>query len=449
MKKLFGTDGVRGVANTTLTPELAFSLGRFGSYVLTKTPPTTNNYIIIGRDTRQSGDMLSASISSGICSLGVDVWDVGVAPTPVIAWLVRKFQALAGIVISASHNPAQDNGIKFFNNLGGKLDDELELEIESLIESTGDNLPRPIGGEVGRICDKSDIITTYVDYIEQICTYPLNKLKVGVDTSNGANFHLAPLVYDSLDIEYKVINNTPNGKNINLNCGSTHLEGLKKLVMQEKLDLGIAFDGDADRLLAVDEDGNEVNGDEIMFICSRYLPRLQDNKVVVATIMSNLGFEIAIKKMNQQFLRSQVGDRYVSEQIAVSGAKIGGEQSGHIIFPELNSTGDGLLTSLMFLEAIHISEKSLKTLRKEISLFPQVLINVPVLSKNNLESNESIKAVIEKAKISLGDNGRILVRPSGTEPLVRVMVEGIEQTLIQTHANEIAEVIKKEMSLAS
>jgi phosphoglucosamine mutase len=446
MKKLFGTDGVRGVANTSLTPELAFSLGRIGSYVLTRNHTSKNNYIIIGRDTRQSGDMLSAAISAGICSLGVDVWDVGVAPTPVIAWLVRKFGALSAVVISASHNPAKDNGIKFFNSFGNKLDDEIELEIEKIHYSKDqEHLPRPTGGKVGRICDKSGIVSSYVDYIKQTCDYPLNKFKVGLDTANGANYHLAPLVYQTLGIEHSAIHNNPDGKNINLNCGSTHLDSLKDHVIKNKLDLGIAFDGDADRLLAIDEDGIEVNGDEIMFICSSYLPRLQDNKVVVATIMSNLGFELAIKKMNLEFIRAKVGDRYVSEQLSSSGAKIGGEQSGHIIFPDLNSTGDGLLTSLMLLEAIHRSGKSLKELRKEISLFPQVLLNVPVKSKNNIDSNELIKAAIKKAENSLGSNGRILVRPSGTEPLVRVMVEGVEQSVIQAFADEIAEVIKKEM----
>lgn len=449
MKKLFGTDGVRGVANTTLTPELAFSLGRTGSYVLTRNHNSKNNYIIIGRDTRQSGDMLSAAISAGICSLGVDVWDVGIVPTPVISWLIRKFGGLCGIVISASHNPAKDNGIKFFNNQGNKLDDELELEIEKILESKNPDLPRPTGGKVGRICEKSGIISTYVDYLRQICDYPLNKLKVGLDTANGANYYLAPLVYDTLGIEHITIHNTPDGKNINHNCGSTHLDSLKELVVKENLDLGIAFDGDADRLLAVDEDGTEVNGDEIMLICSRYLPYLEDNKVVVATIMSNLGFELAIKKMNKEFLRAKVGDRYVSEEMVKSGAKIGGEQSGHIIFPEFNSTGDGLLTSLILLESIHISGKSLKQLKQEISLFPQVLVNVPVKIKGNIDTNESIKAVIQKAEISLGNNGRILVRLSGTEPLVRVMVEGLEQSIIQKHANEIAEVIKQEMFIAS
>jgi phosphoglucosamine mutase len=449
MKKLFGTDGVRGIANTTLTPELAFSLGRTGSYVLTRDNKSKNNHIIIGRDTRQSGDMLSAAISAGICSLGVDTWDVGVVPTPVIAWLIREFGGLCGIVISASHNPAKDNGIKFFNRKGAKLDDDLEIEIEKILEAKNPDLPRPTGGKVGRIYDKSGIISSYVDYLKQICDYPLNNLRVGLDTANGANYHLAPQVYEMLGIEHITIHNSPDGKNINQNCGSTHLDSLKELVIKENLDLGIAFDGDADRLLAVDEDGTELNGDEIMLICSRYLPYLKDNNVVVATVMSNLGFEQEIRKMNKDFVRAKVGDRYVSEEIAKSGAKIGGEQSGHIIFPEFNTSGDGLLTSLVLLESIHISGKSLKQLKQEISLFPQVLINVPVRPKSNIDTNESIKAVIKKAEASLGNNGRILVRPSGTEPLVRVMVEGLEQSVIQKHADEIAEVIKREMFVAS
>lgn len=445
MKKLFGTDGVRGVANTSLTPELAFDLGRTGSYVLTKNHTSNNNYIIIGRDTRISGDMLSSAISSGICSLGVDVWNVGIAPTPLVAWLVKKYNALAGVVISASHNPAKDNGIKFFNNKGNKLDDDIEIEIENILDSGSKDLPRPEGDKVGRIFDKSDIILDYVDFIDQICDFPLDKLKVGLDTGNGANFHLAPLIFDNLQINNITIHANPDGVNINLNCGSTNLESLKELVKKEKLDMGLAYDGDGDRLLAIDEDGEEADGDQIMYICTKYLPHLKNNRVVVATVMSNLGFELAIREMGLEFLRAKVGDRYVSEMMASSGAKIGGEQSGHIIFPEFNTTGDGLLTSIALLESVHRSGKSLKQLKEELKLFPQVLINVPVKDKNGLDSNEAVANVIKKVENTLGNKGRILVRPSGTEPKVRVMIEGIEKLTIEDYANEIAEVIKKEL----
>lgn len=442
MNKLFGTDGVRGVANSELTPELAFKLGRIGSYIITKNNTNKNKFIIIGRDTRQSGDMLSASISAGICSLGVDVWDIGIAPTPVIAWLVKNFKAQAGVVISASHNPAKDNGIKFFNHEGNKLADELEAEIEDIIASNMDELARPTGEYVGRIENKTDIVSSYIVFLEELMSYPIDKLKVGIDTANGANYHLASYVYESLGIKHFVINCNPDGKNINNNCGSTHPESLKKLILNEGLDLGIAFDGDADRLLAMDSQGRIVDGDEIIFICSKYLPILADNKTIVATVMSNLGFEQAMKALGKEFIRAKVGDRYVSEQIAISGAKIGGEQSGHIIFPELNTTGDGLLNSLMLLQAIHRSGKSLAELKDELKLFPQILINIKIENKDIINTDPLISSAIKKATDELGSDGRILVRPSGTEPLVRVMVEGINHENIKLHAENIANTIK-------
>lgn len=446
MKKLFGTDGVRGVANLDLTPELAFSLGRVGSYILTKDLDSNNNYIIIGRDTRQSGDMLASAISAGICSLGVDVWDIGVAPTPVVAWLVKKFGALSGVVISASHNPAQDNGIKFFNHHGHKLEDSIEEEIEELMDSGSSEIPRAGGSEVGRIYDKSDIVTSYVDYLEHLIKLPENKLKVAIDAANGANYKLASLAYENFGLNFNLINSHPDGKNINYKCGSTNLGPLKELVIKKKLDLGIAFDGDADRLLAVDEEGREVDGDEIVFICSKYLPQLKDNKTVVATVMSNLGFEKAIIDSGKNFIRANVGDRYVLEKIKTSGAKIGGEQSGHIIFPNYNTTGDGLLTSLLLINAILISGKSLKELKDELELFPQVLVNVKVANKN-IEDNKKVQDSINIAIEELQGQGRILVRPSGTEPKVRVMVEGKDPEVIEKIAHDIARVIEKEMSL--
>lgn len=447
MAKLFGTDGVRGIANTVLTPELAFKLGRIGGYILTKDhkSKSENNFIIVGRDTRQSGDMLNASLNAGICSIGVDVWDLGIAPTPVVAWLVRECKALAGVVISASHNPAKDNGIKFFNNQGNKLDDEIENKIEEIIELNDDSLTRPTGGDLGIIHQKSELITSYLNYIETVFKADFSKLKIGVDTANGANSYLAPMVYNSLDIDYSIINNNPDGKNINFNCGSTHLDSLKKFVIENKLDLGIAFDGDADRVLAIDETGRVVDGDEIMMICSKYLNQFKDNHTIVATVMSNLGFEIAMKKEGKNFIRAKVGDRYVSEQLYASGSKLGGEQSGHIIMLDYNTTGDGLLTSIMLMESIINSGKSLKELKDEIVLYPQVLINVQVKTKEHLNDNYVINSAIKKAEQSLGENGRILVRPSGTEPLVRVMVEGSDMKTITEYANEIAEAIKKEL----
>ncbi|MFN8671944.1 MAG: phosphoglucosamine mutase [Candidatus Sericytochromatia bacterium] len=446
MKNLFGTDGVRGEANIYLTPELAFKLGRIGSYVLTKNRVAKSNCIIIAQDTRLSGDMLSAAISAGICSLGVDVWNLGVIPTPVVAWIVRKFDALAGVMVSASHNPAKDNGIKFFNHLGNKLDDSLELEIEKLIDNDNNEIPRANGTEVGKIYEKSDIITAYIDYIETIFDEPLNKYKVLLDTSNGANYSFAPSMFDRLEIDYKVIHNSPDGRNINYKCGSTHQKSLKETLLKEKFDIGFSYDGDADRLLAIDELGREVDGDEIMLICSKYSPKLDDNKVVVGTVMSNIGFEKSIKDMDKYFIRAKVGDRYVFEMIEKYDAKLGGEQSGHIILPEYNSTGDGLLSSLVLLEAIHKSGKSLKELKDEIQneFFPQVLLNIHVNEKN-LEK-ENIKNVIRIVESELGENGRVLVRASGTEPVVRVMVEGKEKEVVAKFANQIADVIRKELT---
>jgi len=444
MKKLFGTDGVRGIANTTLTPELAFKLGKAGGYVLTKDNHKENRFVIIGKDTRQSGDMLEAALDAGICSIGVDVWNVGVVPTPVIAWLVRELNALAGVVISASHNPAEYNGIKFFNNKGNKLDDNLEFQIEDYVETDMETLPKPIAGNVGRIYNKPEIKALYIDFVKKICANRLN-IKVGLDVGNGANYMLAPKVYEMLGIKYEVINNEPNGTNINENCGSTNLNSLKALVLDNKLDVGIAFDGDADRVLAVDNDGEELDGDQIMFICSKYLPELADNNTVVSTVMSNFGFEKSIRDLGKNLIRVDVGDRYVSEKLNHTGGKIGGEQSGHIIFPEFNSTGDGLITSLMLLEAIQRSGKKLKDLKNEMFSFPQVLINVPVTDKNLDKKN--IIEVIKDAELKLGNTGRVLVRASGTEPLVRVMVEGIEQDTIQVYADRIVEVIKQELCL--
>lgn len=450
MTKLFGTDGVRGIANTVLSPELAFKLGRVGGHILTKDHKgkSENNFIIIGRDTRQSGDMLNASLSAGICSIGVDVWDLGIAPTPVVAWLVKKYNALAGAVISASHNPAKDNGIKFFNNEGNKLADELESDIEDLIESLVDNLPRPTGGDLGIILNKADIITSYIEFIENIPKHKYSDIKIGLDTANGANSFLAPIVYNSLEIDYKIINNNPDGKNINFNCGSTHLDSLKKLVADNNLDMGIAFDGDADRLLAVDSLGRVIDGDEIMMICSKYLDQFKNNDTIVATVMSNIGFELEMKKAGKKFIRAKVGDRYVSEQLYSTNAKLGGEQSGHIIMLDYNTTGDGLLTSLMLMEAVISSGKSLNELKDEIVLFPQVLINVQVKTKDHLDDNYVINSAIKRAEEHLGETGRILVRPSGTEPLVRVMVEGSDMKIITEHANEIADAIKKELYLS-
>jgi phosphoglucosamine mutase len=445
MRKLFGTDGVRGVANIDLTPELAFKLGRVGSYIISTKYETTNNFIIIGKDTRQSSEMLSASISSGICSIGVDVWDVGVVPTPVVSWLVKKYNAKAGVMISASHNPAKDNGIKFFNSQGYKLDDNIEVEIENLLDNDS-QIPRANGDEVGRIYEKSDIITSYINYLDTLFDFSGLNLKIGIDTANGAAFHLIENIFNNFDIDYKIINNNPNGKNINLNCGSTNLESIKDFIKKNDIDLGLAFDGDADRLLAVDGNGNEITGDHIIYFCSKYLDELKDNKFVVGTVMSNQGIEVSIKELGKEFIRAKVGDRYVLEEMIKFKSKIGGEQSGHIIFYELNNTGDGILTSLMLLKAIKQSNKTISELYKEVNLYPQILLNLKVSKKDELNENKNIKNYIKYVEEKLGNTGRVLVRASGTEPLIRILLEGKDKNIIDKYSKKIYDLIKKELS---
>lgn len=445
MRKLFGTDGVRGVANIELTPELAFKLGRTGSYVIGKNSNTNNNFIIIGKDTRQSSEMLSASISSGICSIGVDVWDIGFAPTPVVSWLVKKYNAKAGVMISASHNPAKDNGIKFFNSEGHKLDDNIEIEIENLLENDSE-IPRANGDEVGRIYEKSDIIISYIDYLDTLFDFPDLKIKLGIDTANGAAFHLVENIFSNLEVDYKIINNNPTGKNINLNCGSTHLEEIKKLVKENNLDLGLAFDGDADRLLAVDNECNEITGDHILYFCSKYIEELKDNKFVIGTVMSNQGIEVSIRELGKEFIRAKVGDRYVLEEIKKTDSKIGGEQSGHIIFPELNNTGDGILSALMLIKAIDNSNKTPNELYNELKLYPQVLLNLRATRKNELGTNKNIEDCIKNVEEKLGNTGRVLVRASGTEPLIRILLEGQDENIINKYAKEIYNVIEEELA---
>ncbi|MEA4900697.1 phosphoglucosamine mutase [Desulfitobacterium sp.] len=442
MGRLFGTDGVRGIANQELTPNIAFRLGQAGAYVLSKEHPHPR--IIIGKDTRISGDMLEAALIAGICSVGADVLRVGVLPTPGIAFLTRTMDVSAGVVISASHNPVQDNGIKFFSSTGFKLPDAIEDEIQAVFESEEKPWDVPIGGEVGRVIEIRDAERRYIDFLKSTVGR-LEGLRIVLDTANGAASRVGPMLLEELGVEVIPICNHPDGVNINAGCGSTHPAALQKAVLEHKADLGLANDGDADRLIAVDENGKVVDGDFIMLICALALKakgKLAENALVV-TVMSNLGLKIALKKAGIDVHETQVGDRYVMEELLRSGAKLGGEQSGHIIFLDHNTTGDGLLTAIQLLTVIKEQGKPLGTLASQMQRLPQVLINTRVEDKEKSMNHPVLLEKVEEVRAALGDNGRILVRPSGTEPLVRVMVEGPDQEHLKVLAQSVVEVIQK------
>ena len=440
MGRLFGTDGVRGVANSQLTPNMAFRLGQAGAYVLSKEHPHPR--IVIGKDTRISGDMLEAALISGICSVGADVLRVGVLPTPGIAYLTRTLNVSAGVVISASHNPVQDNGIKFFDSTGFKLPDKIEDEIESIFESDEKPWETPIGGEVGRVIEINDAGRRYIDFLKE-AVGPLDGLKVVLDCANGAASFVGPLVLQEIGIEVIPIFNTPDGVNINAGCGSTHPEALQRAVVEHGADLGLANDGDADRLIAVDELGNILDGDFIMVICAlarKQMGKLAENAVVV-TVMSNLGLRLALKEAGIAVYETQVGDRYVMEELLRTGAKLGGEQSGHIIFLDQNTTGDGLLTALHLLAVIRERGLPLSKLATQMQRLPQVLLNARVTNKEKLMSDELVLNKVREAEKILGGKGLVLVRPSGTESLIRVMVEGPDQEKLTQLAQDVIDVI--------
>ncbi len=443
MGKLFGTDGVRGIANEQLTPELAFKLGRAVAQQVALR--TEKNYIAIGKDTRISGDMLEAALTAGICSAGVNVYKLGVLPTPGIAYLTRKLGAVAGAVISASHNPMQDNGIKFFNHQGYKLSDELEAEVEkSVFEFIDGEGLRPVGSAVGNVVEISDAEKRYGRYLISTFDGSLEGLRIVLDCANGAAYQVAPDVLSELGAEVIVFNARPNGVNINKNCGSTHMDKLPDIVRGLKADLAIAHDGDADRVLLLDENGQLIDGDQIMLICAKHIKEkglLDANKLVV-TVMSNLGLKQAAKRLNIDLSETQVGDRYVLEEMLKCGAMLGGEQSGHIIFHRHNTTGDGVLTALQVLQVMIDDKKPLSVLAKCMDILPQILINVPVKNKQAVLENSEFLAAISAAEATLGDAGRVLVRSSGTESLVRIMVEGNDQLQINNIAEELAEIIR-------
>ena len=452
MRKYFGTDGVRGIANDELTPELAFRLGRAGGYVIGKYSHHDGQkpIAIIGTDTRISKDTLKFALMSGFTSVGINVIDAGIVPTPAIAYLTRKFKVDIGAVISASHNPMEYNGIKFFNSQGLKLADSIEEEIEDLMEKleTGEtSIETPTHNAIGRMIKKEDPKETYIDFLQNSIKGDLKGLKVVLDTSNGAAYKIAPEVFKRLKANIQVIANKPNGININRDCGSTHTQNLQRAVVDYKADIGLAYDGDSDRLIAVDERGDIVDGDKVMLICAKHLKeqdKLKDNKLVV-TVMSNLGLHVAAEKLGIDLDITAVGDRYVLEDMLKGGYSIGGEQSGHIIFLDYNSTGDGILSSLILSSILKQSKKKMSELSQIMDIYPQVLINAKIDNKYKNTYNEipEIAQKIKELEDKMANEGRVLIRPSGTEPLVRVMIEGKDEVMISSMANELADMIVK------
>lgn len=447
--KLFGTDGVRGEANTVLTAELAYQLGRAAAYVLKRDGlPDKEPAVVIGKDTRISGDMLEASLIAGICSTGVHVYRAGVIPTPAVAVLTRMLNCMAGVVISASHNPYQDNGIKFFSPLGTKLPDELEAAIEAVIADGLKAVPSPSGAGVGRVIAYPEGAERYSSFIKSKVDGDFAGLRVVVDCANGASSLIAPKLLQALGADVTAISCTPDGVNINDGCGSTHLEQLQKAVVDCQADLGVAYDGDADRLQAVDQYGHVVDGDRLLLIFGSYLKEqgLLAQDTVVLTVMSNMGLKIALQEKGIQTLETKVGDRYVIEGMKESGAVLGGEQSGHIVFGMDNTTGDGILSSVKLLQILKQSKQSLADLAAQMEQYPQILINVRVKEKHGWQEKPQIQEAIAAAQAQLGDAGRILVRASGTENLLRVMVEGKKQKQIEQLAQQIVSVIETVMN---
>ncbi|KAF0993575.1 phosphoglucosamine mutase [Geobacillus sp. TFV-3] len=446
MGKYFGTDGVRGVANRELTPELAFQIGRCGGYVLTKSAERPK--VLIGRDTRISGHMLEGALVAGLLSIGAEVMRLGVISTPGVAYLTKALGAQAGIMISASHNPVQDNGIKFFGPDGFKLSDEQEAEIEALIDSAEDMLPRPIGAGLGQVNDYFEGGQKYLQYLKQtIDEEDFSGMKIALDCAHGATSSLATYLFADLDADVVTMGASPNGLNINEGVGSTHPEALAAFVKEKGADVGLAFDGDGDRLIAVDENGNIVDGDQIMYICAKYLKetgRLKQ-QTVVSTVMSNLGFYKALEAQGIKSVQTAVGDRYVVEEMKKNGYNLGGEQSGHIIFLDYNTTGDGMLTALQLVNIMKIKGKPLSELAGEMKKYPQLLVNVRVKEKEKVMENEQVKSVIAEVEAEMNGNGRVLVRPSGTEPLVRIMAEAPTEEACRTYVERIADVVRREM----
>lgn len=448
IKKLFGTDGVRGVANIPpMTTETAMQLGRAAAYIFRD--GNRRHRIVIGKDTRLSGYMIENALAAGICSMGVDVLLVGPLPTPGIAFITASMRADAGVVISASHNPYQDNGIKFFSGNGFKLPDELELKMEDLIFSGKIDSLRPVASEVGKAFRIDDAVGRYIVFLKN--SFPrdldLKGLKIVLDCANGAAYKVAPSVLQELGAEVVPLGVTPNGTNINAGCGSLHPEVISEAVKEHRAHLGIALDGDADRVIFTDEFGNEVDGDHIMAICATDM--LKKNRLagqtLVVTVMSNLGLDIAVKKAGGQVVKTAVGDRYVVEEMRKSGYNLGGEQSGHLIFLDHNTTGDGMVSALQVLAIMQRTGKPLSELAQVMVSLPQVLVNVRVAERREIEDIPAVRKAIEQAHAKLGDTGRVLIRYSGTEPLLRIMLEGQDKYQITELAHQIAAEIDRHL----
>lgn len=446
MGRLFGTDGVRGIANKELTPELAFNLGKAGTFVLSR--ESKRPTIIIGKDTRVSGDMLENALTAGILAVGGNVIKAGVIPTPAVAFLTRYYKADAGIVISASHNTFEYNGIKFFNSEGFKLDDLIEEKIEDIIISSIDVNSHITGDLIGKCLEAEESAAElYAEHLIQTADYRLDGKKVVLDCANGASYQVARRVYESLGAEVVTIGDSPNGVNINDGCGSTHPENLQERVAAEGAFIGLAFDGDADRLIVSDEKGRVLDGDKTIAICAKMLKsegRLKDDKVT-ATVMSNIGFHKAMEAEGISVDVTGVGDRYVLESMLETGCVIGGEQSGHIIFLEYTTTGDGILSSLQFVKAVLASGKPASELADEITIYPQVLVNARINNdyKKTYAKDPEVEEAIRTAEEKMAGSGRVLIRPSGTEPLVRVMLEGSDAEQIKELAQELADLIER------
>ncbi|MTT31490.1 phosphoglucosamine mutase [Terrilactibacillus sp. BCM23-1] len=447
MVKYFGTDGVRGIANSELTPELAFKLGRYGGYILTK--ETEHPKVLVGRDTRISGYMLEGALVSGLLSIGVEVMRLGVISTPGVAYLTKAMDADAGVMISASHNPVADNGIKFFGSDGFKLTDEEEHEIETLVDKEVDDLPRPTGADLGTVTDYFEGGQKYLQFLKQtIQEDDFEGLTIALDCANGSTSSLAPHLFADLNADIVTIGAAPNGTNINDGVGSTHPEGLSDFVKEKDADIGLAFDGDGDRLIAVDEAGNIIDGDQIMFICAKYLKSQgQLNKnTLVTTVMSNIGLYKALEAENIESKQTAVGDRYVMEEMRAGDYSLGGEQSGHIIFLDHITTGDGMLTALQIVSIMKATGKKLSELAS-MKTYPQKLVNVQVKDKYHVTENDKVAHVIKDVEEEMSGQGRILVRPSGTEPLVRIMAEAPNEEDCARYVDKIVAVVEEELGI--
>ena len=453
MRKYFGTDGIRRIANTELSPELVYKVAKAGAYVLSKHTDHTPT-ILIGRDTRISGTLIESAMTAGFLSYGANVKILDVMPTPAVAYLTRRFKADASVVISASHNTYEFNGVKYFSNKGMKIPDELEEEIEEVMDSGKIDELTAVNDKIGVSEIRTDLLDEYVyffrkNFEEELEQYDKENFLVAVDTANGATSVVADKIFNVLGIKHMVINDKPDGININDNCGSTHLEGLKKFVLENKCNLGIAYDGDGDRCLAIDENGNEIDGDKILAILSNSFKQkgILKNDTVVATVMSNLGLNKYAKSNNINFIQTKVGDRYVLEEMLKNGYNLGGEQSGHVICLDYNPTGDGILTSILLIRAMLEQNKTASEISSIMKAYPQVLVNAKIKNdnKDKYKNDPEIKAEIEKLETEFSGNGRVLIRASGTEPLIRVMIEGENQEYIKEKATKLAKLIEDKL----